>query len=506
VTSDRDLTFRRSSTSRLAFDDAKETTTSLATVTTAHEERLEEWPSFVGETFAKLYRPQDADRALEPDEVIPWARKAHDILERQGAWPELRVAAQAHRSIAAEAAATLAAVVADEIAVSKLTKNEEQATSPKDYERRIRSLQAMKEALEEEGDDEGAKACDQAMADAWNNRRTAAGRRSFVEGKLNENSGAKLAGVVAKVAKEAQEKASALDLVRGWGLGGGASGDDDDVDPELLKMLMSDVNLRRILERVGRIRAAAAAKGATKVGSGRTDVVGIVTGSDPRRLVPTEIARLGHPTLKLDLYRRLYDENALVWEMRGEEKADRGDMLIMCDRSGSMAGEPMVWMRAVAACALLQAVEAKRRAVLMLFDDDAVTVVVDPKTAKNDLVAALRVLSESSQGGTNINGALAFGSTLIDPSRGTMDTLIITDGIFPAPPKECTDAVRRDGARVHLVMIGSASGGTTTHKSWVDEAHGFANLSDDAGADVLSGLSGEKKNATTTSAPAAAHP
>jgi uncharacterized protein with von Willebrand factor type A (vWA) domain len=163
-------------------------------------------------------------------------------------------------------------------------------------------------------------------------------------------------------------------------------------------------------------------------------------------------------------------------------------MNILADRSGSMEGEPMVWMRAVAACALLQAVDQKRRAILTLFDDKAVSVIVEPRTAKRDLADALKLLAESTRGGTNIEGALVYsGGMMSAKMRDTADTLLITDGIFNTPGSRAIGAVRTGGARVHLVGVGSAEI-VKKHTKWTDTRTSVSAYSDAEGVAVLGAL------------------
>jgi len=219
-----------------------------------------------------------------------------------------------------------------------------------------------------------------------------------------------------------------------------------------------------VLRAIGRLREAAATAGLATTKEGRCDVVGVRPDSDPLKLVPSELAMLDDDDFGDDTIRRLLDGETLCWEMEGEDYRDRGDILLVVDRSASMSGARMVWARAVAGAVLLSAVQQGRRVVLSMFGVDRQAVRCD---GVGGLKAAIKLLGlPASDYDTNVPRGINAALDLIDGLREP-DVLLITDGFFPYDEALKAAAARVDGvdARVMGVFIGDASG--DEHEGWM---------------------------------------
>lgn len=106
--------------------------------------------------------------------------------------------------------------------------------------------------------------------------------------------------------------------------------------------------IRRIMELAGAFRRVAQSKQRRKVSHGQDDTVGIELGGDAAKLVPSELAMLTHPQLKLDAMRRFTERQMFQRRYKGKENVGKGPIIICVDESGSMSGDPVAHAKAFA--------------------------------------------------------------------------------------------------------------------------------------------------------------
>lgn len=420
----RDLTAKVGASADFSFRrSVRENTGGIRTEATEHAGKVDEWPAFVREVYAYLYDPEELT-PLKPSDISAFAKAAMHALQMQAAFPMLREAASAHRVIAAESAAKLSAVVAKALGLDKLKDDDIESADPRELEGRA---DAIKELLAELGATE--EQIEAAVAEAEKQATAAATQRGALLANLAQAMrGSMIGGLVQAVANEATKKAQAVSLLRGFGLTGGSEDGDDGIDQELLDCLAGNQQLLKVLEECGRLKESAAAKGLAEAAAGNCDVVGVEPGRDPRKLIPSELARLDDPLLGDDVMRRLLDGNALTWEMQNTEHRDRGDVILIVDRSGSMSGSTIVWARGLAAAILVNARRQGRRVVLTMFGSDVRTETV---MKPGDLKKALKLLGLPASGGTNTPLALRHSSNPFPDMLRDPDVLLVTDGGFP---------------------------------------------------------------------------
>jgi len=136
--------------------------------------------------------------------------------------------------------------------------------------------------------------------------------------------------------------------------------------------------------------------------------------------------------------------------------AERGDVYVLLDKSGSMSGEKMNWARAVAIALLVKARSARRRFQLRFFDSIVYDVIEVGGRAKPRHLAEVlrRVATVKASGGTNITAALARAVEDIEASsRGRSDIVLITDGEDKLSYHIVKSIVDKPGVRLHTVMI-----------------------------------------------------
>ncbi len=268
---------------------------------------------------------------------------------------------------------------------------------------------------------------------------------------------------------DAKDACSALGWGDQTGMGGGKR--DPGVSLALARKVKNSDRLRRIVELAGRMIMTSRAKRATRSEYARSEIVGVEQTGEIANLLPVEMMALTHPLLKLDLFRKLVERNALGYRMRGKQPEAKGPIVIMIDQSGSMSGDPDCWSKAIA-LALLDSARTQNRAFGIVLYDSAVgmsRLFPDPKKA--DPIAILDLLSSFSGGGTSFAEPMDHALNWIAAS-GTFkraDIVHITDG-----SADCSRAkaamTRADllGAHVYGIQIG-ASYGSSALREWSHE-------------------------------------
>jgi hypothetical protein len=422
----RDLTYRASATTRVAYDSVRST----ALVQAAEglgASGLAEWPSFAREAFGHLYRPQDAEVSV--DAPVSWAQRATTSLLDSPQIEELQQMTRGSRALAGEAIGGLLKAVASASGIDMMPSGKG-ASDPVDDRA---DVEAMAELADGEGDPSTVEAMTAAAKAAGKRWGEAAARRRVVEQRMQSgNLPSMTAAAVATTVKSVKAKAEAMAIARGLMAGAGIDErvlGDDGLPDALVAMIMNDARMRDVIAMLGRLKAnPAAAWSSDDAVNGSLDVVGITMGDDPRRLVVSELAMLGHPLAKYDVLMRMAEKQATVRSQRGEEPADRGDFFLLVDKSGSMWGENIVLARAIAMAAMLTAIKDRRRVSLVMFDTTVKSHVVVQRGGAG-IHLAFQALAMTPGGGTDGVAAIhAALRTVNEDERKRTDVVMVTDG------------------------------------------------------------------------------
>ena len=188
--------------------------------------------------------------------------------------------------------------------------------------------------------------------------------------------------------------------------------------------------LRRICELAGRLERIAATKARSRVRPGVGEVHGIDLGDDLSRLLPSELAHLRHPRLRLHLLSRLLQKKALTYGMQGREPQARGPVVVLLDESGSMrSGGKDVWAKAVCLALLSTATRQRRDWHLVSFNGAIVRETAIP--ARQATMAFVQeALDHRCAGGTDFDPPVLRAIEIIRTSSKMKqaDVVIITDG------------------------------------------------------------------------------
>lgn len=199
---------------------------------------------------------------------------------------------------------------------------------------------------------------------------------------------------------------------------------------KLAEKLVNNDHLRKIAELAGRFRRIALDKQKSKTKYGTDEISDITVGDDVARLIPSEMMKLCHPTMKYDFFKRYLERNLLQYQLRGREKEGRGPLIVCIDESGTMSGNRDVWAKAVA-MALLHVAQRQKRRFFMIHYDANVTR-TDEFFGKADPLEIIDAISHYTGGGTEFEEPLNMAFQMIHKGKDNgykkADIVFITDG------------------------------------------------------------------------------
>lgn len=204
---------------------------------------------------------------------------------------------------------------------------------------------------------------------------------------------------------------------------------------KIAKRIEESKLLKEVAKLAGRFKRIAFRKQSTKISKGVSELKTIELGADIERIVPSELMFLGHPELKLDLFRRLMERNVIQYKLDSREKLGRGPMIVCIDTSGSMHGTNEYWSKAVGLALSSIAFKEKRSIVYIFFGSGRIEEKnvheIDcnlPELAKIEL--AMEALTSFTSGGTNFENPLTRACKFIEQSKyNRADIVFISDGL-----------------------------------------------------------------------------
>jgi uncharacterized protein with von Willebrand factor type A (vWA) domain len=386
--------------------------------------------TFGGEVFARLYgAPERREQASGP----AWIDRAHKVIDAlDTAFTSLREQVSGDPDFSAIAAARLMSEIAPQIA--KIVDEEAKTAERTEEESRA-----------------GAEAADGALR--------AALRRA-----------------IAGVSAEAGDLRAALSGISP-GLAA-APAAHEQADPRrmlLAERLRSDPRLREVVRRAGRIQRIAARPDSRRRTDGREEIVDVERGGDIARLLPSELARLAHPGLRLLALRGIVERTALQYRMVGTEPEGRGPIVLLLDESSSMNtpnGQPHLWARAVGIATLSIGAKQRREVTVIGFNgrvssvhrlrrdgSSALLSTSDPSRVESELGSlaevVLAVAARGAVGGTSFDRVLSYALTSGVRAKRA-DLIFVTDDnctVAPAILAEIAAHRTESGLRVYGFTI-----------------------------------------------------
>ncbi|MEA3302708.1 MAG: VWA domain-containing protein [Pseudomonadota bacterium] len=208
---------------------------------------------------------------------------------------------------------------------------------------------------------------------------------------------------------------------------------------------------------------------------------GITRSDDIARMLPTEMALLGHPRLKMLWHAKRAERTLMTYQLQGvlsehtpqehdileqqeQTKSTKGQgPIILClDTSGSMQGEPEQIAKALVIEALRIAFEEQRPCYLYSFSGPEQILEHELDLTTGGLGRLLQFLQQSFHGGTDVTQPL-IQALRKQQQQGweQADILLISDGRFPPQP-QLAERIKKAKAtqelRLHGVLLGNWQG------------------------------------------------
>jgi len=309
---------------------------------------------------------------------------------------------------------------------------------------------------------------------------------------------ARLVKVVRAAAKDGAETAQqVMAALNGWGI------EPADLRRlpveqrvELLRRITDGDRIRKLATLVGRMRNLARARSRNRLRRRRDEVYGITTGSDLGHALPSELAQLRHPLLRLDFLRRYVEGQITQYHLRGRQEQGRGPVVVGLDASGSMrvslstdgSGASRIdWAAAVAAALADAAVRDRRRCHAFAFNAQ---VAWERDITTADRLGVLELASIDATGGTSYDAALTHAMDQIETDRTLehADIVLVTDGecAVSGPVVDRLQTFRDRGVRVWVLMVCDRLAAETPTFPWADRVWQVnAAVADDVAAELF---------------------
>lgn len=243
----------------------------------------------------------------------------------------------------------------------------------------------------------------------------------------------------------------------------------------LVELLAKLPELKRIVERLGRMEAADAPSSDTPGGS--EEVTGVRLAGEVSGALPSELALLGTEDTEDLFYQRLLERRLVSLELTGAGidgsagREGRGPVLACIDTSGSMAGAPEAAAKALVIAVCRRALPQGRTVHLLQFGAKGESTELRLRRGRGGLEQLIDFLTLGFEGGTDFDTPLIRALELIeDGDLERADVLVVTDGYARAAPSvvAAVDDVRaRTGLRVWTVVLGQ--GGVEGVEPFSDE-------------------------------------
>jgi uncharacterized protein with von Willebrand factor type A (vWA) domain len=420
----------------------------------------EPMPELTKDVFHAHYQVGTDVEVRPPGEVMPTSALHAEIMGHyvvQDDFTKTRARTQGDDLMAAVATMAAHKRMIEEVArvVEDQPDPSQDQQQQQDAQQRIDDLRAQAQA------NGGAldAAAKQALKDAIQQRNAA---EAAIAATPAPTGGAAVAQAMAADAKDAADTMS--------GMPGMGSHEVDrpslDEAMELVEQVRSQPNLRLMLDLMGRLERDFRFSRARRVIEGRGEVVGVTVGNDPEHILPDEFGLLTTPETTLEFYRRYIDRSLLQFEVRGEERAGKGPLVVLRDSSGSMGKQVgelkrFEWAAALSLALMRVANREKRASMLVDFTSRTRVRAEVPANGRLDVRTMLPLAGQVMSGGTDCDGALRLALERIRAAGrfDAADVVLITDGEDHFASE--AEAVCRDlaalGVRIHGVAITNGS-------------------------------------------------
>jgi uncharacterized protein with von Willebrand factor type A (vWA) domain len=462
-----DLTHRISRWQRFLYDAERDANRGLRASEQAGLGRNDRFPDYQREVFSRLYNPK-TPKLDEPTDGSEWAQKLHGIAEEM---PEFKILQERCRGDEVWAGMGAASLATSIIARMEPRKSEHNVEAMK---RRLDGLRKM----QEQGADvskrlkQAERAVEQAQAEA--------------EAMASGLDPVQIRQAVRQACEKAQQEIGDAEqqceaFAYGSQPGAPALRGNVQAKRELSETIRRSHKLQTIAKLAGRMRRVAAEKQRAKVSDSRSEVSNVEQGADLDRLLPSElIDLLDDGDREALFYSRLLERKLLQYKLTGKEKEGRGPIVICCDESGSMDGDPECWSKAVA-LALLDIAQRQKRSWAFIHFNKVVARKDVIKAGKVESKALMDCMAHFSGGGTSFEAPLneAVKTIREEGDLKKADVLFITDGICDVSPawlEQFAHVKKAMGFSVYSVLVNLRGQGLGAVEQFSDSVYHMTDM------------------------------
>jgi uncharacterized protein with von Willebrand factor type A (vWA) domain len=285
--------------------------------------------------------------------------------------------------------------------------------------------------------------------------------------------------------KEAEDGQRAL---AGWGMEPGELSTIPLGDRLELVKKLSTPAMKRAGDIVGRFKNLARARQKQKIKHERDEIHSMTQGNDLERVLPTELAALGHPVRKLDFYKKYSERSLSQYDLQAHKPQGRGPIVALVDRSGSMSGGAMDWATATVLALLDTAIRQHRKMAIAFFDTDIRATFEFAGKGRPDIDQLSQIATISSGGGTRYWPPLVWAISKIgEIDYKKADVVMITDGECQLSDTERStllDMKKQYECRIWSILIGMDDPYGELAQ-WSDRVWELRQLCDEAAGDLF---------------------
>lgn len=243
-----------------------------------------------------------------------------------------------------------------------------------------------------------------------------------------QNQSGELSQALARAEQETNDRTEEIESLIG-GLG------DDELKKvpaadqiELAENLKYSPKMKDVANYLGRLKQIARKKQKSKHHNA-IDRSGVTFGDDIERLLPQELAQLKNPKTKQEFLRRYSEGKTMMYDKKGKMELGKGPIVMCCDQSGSMDGQPDSIAKAFALAVAMIAKKQRRDFVFIPFSNN----VGQPIFFKKGAITPREIVDFATNfqgGGTKYGPVLLKAKDVIKKEKAfkQADILFITDG------------------------------------------------------------------------------
>lgn len=116
---------------------------------------------------------------------------------------------------------------------------------------------------------------------------------------------------------------------------------------KLKETLFKNNRLKELIALAGRMRRTAIKKRYAEVKDFREEVIGVKSGDELDKLVPSEYALLTFPVGRDLFLQKFADKQLMLYDHTGKDREGSGPIIMLVDSTGSMEGKKELWSKAV---------------------------------------------------------------------------------------------------------------------------------------------------------------